>query len=61
MHGASCTVSKEIPNGLGVPERNTGQTFSYISGVQEGAMYELAIMAVSDLGVMSQQSPVRSS
>lgn len=43
---------------ISVPERNTGQTFSYISGVQEGAMYELAIMAMSNIGVMSQQSPV---
>lgn len=43
---------------ISVPERNTGQTFSYISGVQEGSMYELAIMAMSNIGVMSQQSPV---
>ena len=43
---------------ISVPERNTGQTFSYISGVQEGAMYELAIMAMSNIGVMSQQSSV---
>lgn len=43
---------------ISVPERNTGQTFSYISGVQEGAMYELAIMAMSNIGVMSQQSPI---
>lgn len=43
---------------ISMPERNTGQTFSYISGVQERAMYELAIMALSNIGVMSQQSPV---
>ena len=40
-----------------IPERNMGQTFSYISGVQEGAAYELAVVAISSLGAMSQQSP----